>query len=84
LFESTATTDINRYLASQGQQFSNPDLQLSEHADLSDYAFNSADQHMYAKYQAAKKNDSHDAWPLLSLNVQDGNMFIKMGSRYRK
>ena len=50
----------------------------------SDVAKSNADQHMYAKYQAANKNHSHDAWPLVSLNVQDGNMLIKMGSRYRK
>lgn len=84
LFESQAVTNTKAYLASKTEQFTELENQLAEQADATSYNLGDATTHLYAKNIRLDSNDAEKSWPLFSLNVQEGNLNVKMGSRYQR
>ena len=84
LFDSKAAVDAKRFLASQNGQFSAKEVALAEQVDLSFYKLQDATKHLYAKNVRVDAKETESVWPLLSLNVQQGDLNVKLGSQYQR
>lgn len=84
LFDSAGAADFRQYLVSQTEQFSARELTMAAQVDLTGYSLKDAGQHSYDDNFRFDANDKTQTWPLLSLNVQDGDVNIKMGSKYNR
>lgn len=84
LFDSKAVADAKRFLAGQAEKFSSDELALAEQVDMTTYSLRDATTHLYAKNIRLESKDTQAVWPLLSLNVQNGDTNVKLGSHYQR
>ena len=78
LFESQAVMDVKRYYASQTEQFSDAELQLAARVTDAAYELDIDTKHLYA----AATDQGSESWPLWSLRLQNGDVNVKVGSKY--
>jgi hypothetical protein len=81
LFDTKGARDLKNYEASQ-QPFTAEELEFVNKLDLNTLIFSDETTHFYTEGFRFGKSDANRNWPLLSLNIQEGDINVKIGSKY--